>query len=92
MPDAPNESMQSSSVPAEKAEETVSVGSAFRSDGRPLRDPQGTLFPDDSHETDQNAKTFLAKLTRDSEKRNQNPSLLLDDFKGLGMYGELSDD
>ena len=90
--DAPNESMQSSSVPAEKAEETVSVGSAFGSDGRPLRDPQGTLFPDDSHETDQNAKKFLAKLTRDSEKRNQYPSLLLDDLKGLGMYGELSDD
>jgi hypothetical protein len=68
------------------------VGSAFGSDGRPLRDPQGTLFPDESHETDQNEKKFLAKLTRDSEKRNQNPSLLLDDLKGLGMYGEFSDD
>ncbi len=90
--DAPNESMQSSSVPAVKAEETVSVGSAFGSDGRPLRDPQGTLFPDDSHEIDQNAKKFLAKLNRDSEKRNQNPPLILDDLKGLGMYGELSDD
>ena len=44
--DAPNESMQSSSVPAEKAEETVSDGSTFGSDGRPLREPKGTLFPD----------------------------------------------
>ena len=52
--DAPNESMQSSSVPAEKAEETVPVGSVFGSAGRPLREPQGTLFPDDSRETDQN--------------------------------------
>jgi hypothetical protein len=90
--DAPNESMQSSSVPAEKAEETVSDSSPFGSDGRPLREPKGTFFPDDSHETDQNARKFLARFTRDSKKRNQNPSLLLNDLKGLGMCGELSDD
>ena len=87
-----NESLQTSSVLTDKAEEIVSVVSAFGSDGRPLRDPQGTLFPDDSHETDQNAKNFLAKFTRDSDKRNQNPPLLLDDLRELGMYGELSED
>ncbi len=68
-----DESMQTSSVPAEKAEEIVPVVSAFGSDRRPLRDPPGMLFPDDSHETDQNANNFLTKITRDSEKRKENP-------------------
>ena len=90
--DALNESMQSSSVPAEKAEKTVSDSSTFGSEGRPLREPKGAFFPDAGPETDQNAKNFLTKFARDSEKRNQNPSLLLDDLKELGMYGELSED
>ena len=54
-----DESMQTSSASADKAEEIVPDVSAFGSDQRPLRDPPGTLFPDDSHETDQNAKNFL---------------------------------
>jgi hypothetical protein len=76
-----DESMQSSSVVAEKAEEFVSTGTTFGSDGRPLREPEGTYFPADSHETDVNAKHFLTKLTRDSLKRKQNPPLLLDDLR-----------
>ncbi len=79
-----DESMQSSSVAAEKA----SVGS----DGRPLLDPKGVYFPDDSHETDENARKSLSRISRDSEKRFQNPPLLLEDLRGLGMYGELSED
>jgi hypothetical protein len=63
-----DESMQSSSVAAEKAEETVSDGTTIGSDGRPLREPEGTYFPADSHETDENVKKFLTKLSRDSEK------------------------
>jgi hypothetical protein len=78
--------MQSSSVTAEKAEETVSDGTAIGSDGRPLREPEGAYFPANSRETDENAKTFLTKLSRDSEKRFENPSLLLEDLRGLGMY------
>ena len=89
---APNESMQTSSASADKAEEIVPDVSSFGSDQRPFRDPPGALFPDDSHETDQNAKKCLAKFTRDSDKRNQNPSLLLDDLKELRMFGELSED
>ncbi len=84
------ESMRASSISAEKAEEIVPDVSAFGSDRRPLRDPPGTLFPDNSPETDQNAKNFLTKITRDSEKRKENPALLLDDLRELGMYGELS--
>ncbi len=90
--DALNEAMQSGSVPAEKAEKTVSDSSTFGSEGRPLHELKEAFFPDDSPETDQNAKKFLTKFARDSEKRNQNPSLLLDDLKELGMCGELSDD
>ncbi len=82
-----DESMQSSSVAAEKAEEFVSNGTTIGSDGRPLREPEGTYFPADSHETDENARKFQTKLTRDSKKRIENPPLLLDDLRELGMYG-----
>ncbi len=48
-----DESLQSSSVVAKKAEETVSDGTALGSDGRPLLNTKGAYFPDDSHETDE---------------------------------------
>jgi hypothetical protein len=48
-------SMQTSSSVAEQQEEIVSEGTAIGSDGRPLREPKGTYFPADSHETDENA-------------------------------------
>ncbi len=35
---------------------------------------------------------LLRRRIRDSDKRVESPSLLLDDLKGLGMFGELSDD
>jgi hypothetical protein len=87
-----DESMQSSSVSADKAEEIAPDVSAFGSDQRPLRETPGSLLPRDSHETDQNAKNFLTKMTRDSDKRKENPPLLLNDLRELGMYGELSED
>ncbi len=82
-----DESMRASSVPADKAEEIAPDVSAFGSDQRPLRQPPGILFPDDSHETDQNVKNFLTRITRDSEKRKENPPLLLNDLRELGIYG-----
>ncbi len=84
--------MQTSSVAAEKAEETVPDGTAVGSDGRPLLNTKGAYFPDDSHESDENARKTQTRLARDSEKRLENPSLLLEDLRGLGMYGELSED
>ena len=36
-------------------------------------------------ETDQSAKDFFAKITRDSNKRNKNPPLLLDDLRELEL-------
>jgi hypothetical protein len=86
------ESLQSKSVVAEKAEEIVPDGTAVGSDGRPLLEPKGSYFRDDSHETDKDANKFLTKTFRDSEKRLENPSLLLEDLRDLGMYGELSED
>ena len=91
--EAHDESLQSSSVVAEKAEEIVPDGTAVGSDGRPLLEPTGgSYFPDDSHETDKDANKFLIKTFRDSEKRLENPPLLLEDLRDLGMYGELSQD
>jgi hypothetical protein len=77
---------------AEQAGEIASDGVATGSDERPLLEPKGTYFPADSHETDENAGKFLTKLSRGSEKRLENPSLLLEDLRELGMYGELSED
>ena len=68
-----DESMQTSSVTADKSEEIAPDVSAFGSDQRPLRETPGSLLPRDSHETDQNAKSFLTKMTRDSDKRKENP-------------------
>ena len=78
--EALDESLQSSSVVAEKTEEIVPDGAAAGSDGRPLLDPKGSYFPDDSHETDKNANKFRTKTFRDSEKRSENPSLLLQEI------------
>jgi hypothetical protein len=83
--------MQTSSSVAEIAEEIVSEGTTIGSDGRPLREPEGTCFPADSHETDEYAERLRTRLSRDSEKRFENPPLLLDDLRRLGMYGELSE-
>jgi hypothetical protein len=61
-------------------------------DGRYLFDLPGRYFPTNTHETDDRAKRVLADLQREQQSRVQNPSLLIDDLKELGMYGELSDD
>ena len=90
--DALESSKQSNSSEAEKAGEMASEVNAMGSDGRPLHEPEGIFFPKDSQETDENAHKLLTRLMRDSEKRFQNPPLLLDDLKGLGMCGDLSDD
>ncbi len=85
-------SMQSSSSVTEQVGKIVTDGTATGSDDRSLLEPKGTYFPADSHETDENARKFLSRLSCDSKKRFQNPSLLLEDLRGLGMYGELSED
>jgi hypothetical protein len=76
----------------EESREVSSEEQTLGSDGRPLFEPKGIYFPTDSHETDERAKRVLADLQREQKSRVQNPSLLLNDLRKLGMYGELSDD
>jgi hypothetical protein len=62
------------------------------SDGRPLHEPVGNIFPTNSHESDKIAKKLLTGLQREMNSRFQERSLLLEDLKGLGVAGDLSDD
>ena len=87
--EASDELSQSSSTAAEKTEEIVSDGAAVGSDGRPLLEPKGSYFPNNSHETDKNASKFLTKTSRDSDRRTEDPSLLLQDLRDLGMCQNL---
>ena len=64
----------------------------FGSDGRPLREPEGNIFPTDSHESDKIAKKLLTGLEREMNSRIQDPSQLLEDLKELGMVGDFSHD
>ncbi len=85
-----DESMQSNSVEAEKAEEFVSNGTTIGSDGRPLREPEGKYFPADSHETDANATkvsddayTRLRKTNRKSTPTPGRPQGVRDVWRAL---------
>ncbi len=71
---------------------SASTEFGFGSDGRPLYEPEGSIFPTDSHESDKSAKKLLTGLQREMSSRFQDRSLLLEDLKGLGMAGDLSDD
>jgi hypothetical protein len=87
-----NASMQEKSSVDERSRESSSEERTVEPDGRYLFNRTGTAFPADTHETDARAKKVLADLQREQQSRLQNPSLLVDDLKELGMYGELSDD
>ena len=50
------------------------------------------LVPRNFQKTDERAQKILDNLQRVRETRIQNHSLILDDLKELGMYGELSED
>jgi hypothetical protein len=65
---------------------------ALGSDGRPLCEPAGSIFPTDSHESDKIAKKLLTGLEQEMNSRFQNPSQLLEDLKELGMVGDFSHD
>ncbi len=62
------ESLQSSSIAAEKVEETVPDGTAVGSDGRPLLNAKGAYFPEDSHESDESAKRLKRELFATQKK------------------------
>jgi hypothetical protein len=50
------------------------------------------LVPPKCEETDEHAQKILDNLQRGRESRIQNHSLIIDDLKELGMFGELSED
>jgi hypothetical protein len=97
-PTAFNASMQEKSSVDKKSREASSEERPVEPDGRYLFDlpgryfPTGRYFSTDTHETGDCAKKVLADLQRTQKSRVQSPSLLIDDLKELGMYGELSDD
>ncbi len=62
------------------------------SDGRPLHEPEGSIFPTDSHESDKTAKKLLTGLQHEMNSRFQDRTLLLQDLKELGMCGDFSED
>ena len=51
-----------------------------------------SFVPPDCQESEDNAQKILENLQRDRDSRVQNHSLLLDDLRELGMFGELSED
>ncbi len=80
-----NASMQQKSSVDENSREASSEERPVEPDGRYLSDLPGRCFPTDTHETDARAKKVLADLQREQQSRVQNPSLLIDDLKELGM-------
>ena len=91
-PKAPEVPLSTSVSVEDQVGSSVSTGHEFGSDGRPLLEPKGSIFPTNSHESDKIAKTLLTGLHRESSSRLQDRSLLLEDLKELGMAGDLSDD
>ena len=85
-------SVQQKSSIDEMSQGASSVEQQVGPDGRHLFEPTGRVFPTDTQETDDRAKKVLADLLREQKSRLQNSSLLVDDLRELGMYGELSDD
>jgi hypothetical protein len=55
-------------------------------------EPAEPLVPRNCQETDERAQKILDNLQRGRESRIRNHSLILEDLKELGMYGELSED
>ena len=91
-PKAPEEPHPKAVSEEDQVGSSASTGLGLGSDGRPLREPEGSIFPTDSHESDETAKKLLTSLEREMNSRFQDPSQLLDDLKELGMVGDFSHD
>ena len=50
------------------------------------------LVPSDCQDTNDRAEKIMKGLQRDRESRVHNHSLIIEDLKDLGMFGELSED
>ncbi len=83
-PSSPDVSMQSSSV--EKSDLSRNQHNAE------AEKQIDSSFPADYSDTNSRIKKVLEELGRYQDSRTQNPPLLLDDLKEVGMVGELTDD
>ncbi len=66
---------------------SVSAEVELESDGRPLHEPEGSIFPTNSHESDKTAKNLLTGLQREMTSRFHDRPLLLEYLKGLEWLG-----
>ncbi len=87
---------QSSSFENMERSQDLSTDRSEDQDNQAACSGQGEAFlplvPPDCKETDDHAQKMLDNLQRGRESRIQNHSMILDDLKELGMFGELSED
>jgi hypothetical protein len=91
-PKAPEEPHPEAVSEEDQVGSSASTELGLGSDGRPLREPEGGIFPTGSHELDTTAKKLLMGLEHEMNSRFQDRSLLLQDLQELGMVGDLSQD
>ena len=91
-PKAPEEPHPKAVSEEDPVGSSASTELGLGSDGRPLREPEGSIFPTDSHESDATAKKLLTGLQREMSSRFQDRTLLLQDLEELGMVGDFSED
>ncbi len=91
-PKAPEVPLPTSVSVEDQVGSSVSTELELGSDGRPLQEPEGNIFPTDSHESDRSAKNLLTGLQQEMNSRFQDRSLLLQDLQELGMVGDFSQD
>ncbi len=91
-PKAPEVPPPTSVSVEDQVRSSVSTELELGSDGRPLHEPGGNIFPTDSHESDKAAKKLLTGLQHEMNSRFQDHSLLLQDLQELGMVGDFSHD
>jgi hypothetical protein len=90
--ETPEESHPKAVSEEDQVGSSASTELGLGSDGRPLHEPEGSIFPTNSHESDKIAKKLLTGLHREASSSFQDRSLLLQDLEGLGMAGDLYDD
>ncbi len=87
---------QSSSFENMERSQDLSADRSEDQDNQAAHSGQGETFVPlvlpDCKETDDHAQKMLDNLQRGRESRIQNLSMILDDLKELGMFGDLSED
>jgi len=72
-PKAPEEPHPKAVSEEDQVGSSASTGLGLGSDGRPLREPEGSIFPTDSHESDETAKKTLNEFRAGNEFQISGP-------------------